>query len=131
MTMPVFCPHCRTLVGVFDSSIFAKAGLNDFLLAEKAIGNLQAGIVDCSRHQESKRTETKKLLGLVKEVHIFYPETETVSSWVEYLGSPNKFMLFTAIILSGCDGIVVNGKWAWWDFKIGLFGKGVDELVNL
>lgn len=82
-------------------------------------------------HLEPKKTEKIKLFGLVKEILVEYPETETCDAWVEYLGPPNKFMLWIAIIFCGYYGVIVNKKWVSWNSMIGFYGQGVDELANL
>jgi len=122
MSVLVDCPKCGAIIGeVSGLDTRSARGHEDFPPDDSAVCN----------HPKFKKTETLQLFGLIKEIHIDYPETDTASSWVEYLGPSNKFMLFIAIIFSGYTGIIVNGKWAWWDSRIGLFGNGIDELANL
>ena len=89
------------------------------------------------KHQEPQLTETLHPSGLLKRIRAYYPETLTDSSWYVYIGPPNKRSLkhairkFTKTSWGNYDGVVVNGEWAWYDKKLGLYGKGVDELDSL
>lgn len=105
-------------------------------------GNFDSTVnVDCpgrGNHPEPKRTERTRLFGLMRCISLEYPETSTTSSWEEYAGPPNKFWLWFAIVFGtkqypngSYEGVVVNGKWAWWDLATGFYGDGVGEFANL
>lgn len=119
MSIPIDCSKCGAPVGEKPGYPFGK--LPDDLSGVSA---------ECN-HPKSKKTEKVQLFGLIKEVVVEYPETETCSAWAEYLGPPNKCMLWVAIIFSGYRCVMVNGKGAWWDPDIGFYGQGFDELFNV
>ena len=119
MSVPIDCPKCGDSIGVKPGYPFGE------------IPDDLAGLsVECN-HPKSKKTEKIKLFGLAKEIVVEYPETETCSAWVEYLGPPNKFLLWLAIVLCDYRGVTVNNKWVWWSVDLGFYGQGIDELVNL
>ena len=121
MAIPLHCPGCGELVGV-DNCIFA--GLHPgSLIAE-------IGCPGKGKHQPSVRTTERKLFGLVERVTVKYPETHTSSSWNEYAGPKRPFYVWLAIMLSDDNGIIVNGKWCWWDFKLGFYGDGAKEFQS-
>ncbi len=126
MSIPVSCPKCGVLIGEIEiSSKF------DLMAIEVLIRLYREAVFDCS-HTEPKRTKAKKLLGLVNQIHVEYPETGTTSSWLEYSGPLNKFMLWVTLCFVGrrrC--VLVNNKWVGWNPSIGFFGDGVKELEKL
>jgi len=119
MSVPIDCPKCGAPIGVKPGYPFGE------------IPNDLAGLSGECNHPKSKKTEKVQLLGLIKEILVEYPETETCDAWVEYIGPPNKFVLWLAIVFCGYHGVTVNKKWVWWNFEVGFFGQGIDELVNL
>ena len=121
MSIPIDCPKCGVMIG-------EVSGLSAKGLFFKNFPSIDSG--SCN-HRKSVKTEKRGLLGLIKEVLVEYPETETCSAFAEYVGPSNKLMLWIAIVFCGYHGVVVNGKWAWWDFKIGFYGQGVDELMDM
>ncbi len=127
MSISVRCPRCGVLIGeiVFNNGV-------EFVTSFVALAELlQEGIVNCD-HLEPKKTNTKKLFGLINQIHVEYPETNTTSLWNEYTGPLNKFMLWVAICFIGRHrGILINKKWAWWDTQSGFFGEGVQEFEKL
>lgn len=125
MSIPIDCKKCGTMVGVVSGLGLLRS---DYHFDPKG----QCG------HPEPERAETTKLFGLIKQIRVFYPETKTVSSWEEYAGPPSRFKLWAAIVFGtkrypngSYEGVTVNGKWAWWNPRIGFFGDGVQELDNL
>ncbi|MCK9345324.1 MAG: hypothetical protein M0P64_04405 [Candidatus Pacebacteria bacterium] len=127
MSILIKCPHCGVVVGeitTFGDFVGQSRRLLDLVVSE-----LQSSVLDCSKHNVVT-TKTKHLFGLLEQTLVEYPETDTSSLSFEYLGPANKFWLWFALLFTGSDGITVNGKLAWWDFKTGFFGDGVDELAN-
>lgn len=128
MSVPVRCTKCGVLVGEISALGFwgFTMGLNEYRNLSYSIGH----DLECN-HPEPIWNETIKLFGLVKHIRLEYPETETSSLWEEYTGPSNKFTLWLAIILGNSRGVIVNGKWVWWDFSTGFFGDGVKEIANV
>ena len=85
------------------------------------------------KHPPPKRTVVTRRFGLIREVSLFYPESSAHSSWAEYSGPRSKLLLWLAIHFNGREheGVVVNGKWAWWSFRLGFYGAGVKELKKM
>ena len=134
MSVPMSCGKCQAIVGVEP----------EFSTIRRAIaGCFEAPVPDIpcpgeGNHPKPKRLEIKQFFGLISKVYQIYPETHTVSSWNKYVGPANKLLLRLAITFGtkrypngSYEGVVVNGKWAWWDSKYGLFGDGVEELCRL
>lgn len=133
MAIPLFCNECLDIIGIEAEEVTLSRLHGD---------NFDSSVsVKCpgkGNHPKSERFETKRLFGLIEQVIQKYPETQTTSSWEEYVGPPNKFWLWFAIVFgterypSGdYGGVVVNGQWAWWSRKTGFYGDGVKELANL
>jgi len=123
MSIPVHCNKCGAMIG----SLYGM-WLNPYFRGLSTEMPRDSG--PCN-HQEPQRTEGMKFFGWIKKVCIDYPETETSSSWVEYYGPSSKFILWLVIIFTARDGILINGKWAWWDSSHGFFGEGIKELEKL
>jgi hypothetical protein len=134
MAIPYYCKKCRDVIGVEPEEITAER-----VYSNKSYSTILD--IDCpgrGNHPEPKRTERARLFGLIKQIFLEYPETHTTSSWEEYAGLPSKFLLWCAIVFGSkrypngsYAGVIVNGKWAWWDLKMGFYGEGVDELFKL
>ncbi|MBI5798605.1 MAG: hypothetical protein HZB10_01595 [Candidatus Yonathbacteria bacterium] len=128
MSIPVYCTKCGAIIGV----------KHRFMLGFDLGSGDQSVTHGVCNHTEPQRTETLKLFDLIKQIRLDYPETETVSTWEEYVGPPIKFILWCAIVFGTrrypngtYNGVTVNGKWAWWDSQNGFYGDGVAELGNL
>lgn len=133
MCIPLWCDKCGELVGV--ESEMASMGR---LFSGNFDSQINVGCSGENHHPKPVRMETTRLFGLIKYVHLSYPETNTVSSWEEYAGSASKVKVWLAIVLGtkkypngSYRGVTVNGKWAWWDLKTGFYGDGWKELGNL
>ena len=112
MSIPLRCQTCQDIIGT---------SARRFNVAVSCLG--------VGNHAEPKRTEKTRFFGLLKTVCLDYPETSTRSLWQEYSGSKQKFWLWFAIVFGTREKrVIVNGKGAWFDWKIGLFGDGVEEL---
>ncbi|MDP2676294.1 MAG: hypothetical protein Q8O83_01260 [bacterium] len=123
MSKPLICNACSDLIGLIDGAF----GF-DGIIKTQCLGK--------GNHQKPTKTEKIRFFGLINQISIEYPETFTTSSWGEYIGPPNRFMLWFAVVFGSreygrCEGLIVNGEWAFWDFETGLFGDGVKELKNL
>jgi hypothetical protein len=70
MSKPIRCSTCHELVGTYTYPLFAKRSYNG---ACPGTGN----------HQKPIRKEKYDFFKRKKEVTLFYPETNTVSHWVE------------------------------------------------
>jgi hypothetical protein len=133
MSISVDCPHCGKFVGILE----VKSNDDFSIPVHERIKQVQNRIHSCD-HPKPVRVETITLFGLLKTISVNYPETRSSAVWEEYCGPSSKFFLRVAIIFGtkrypngSYDGVVVNGKWAWWDFKTGFYGDGVAELANL
>ncbi|MFA5997152.1 MAG: hypothetical protein WC791_01535 [Candidatus Paceibacterota bacterium] len=132
MKIFVDCPHCGMIVGeVVVGDVEVLHNIDKYQgFTEAVVKEVQCNILDCNNHKTTVK-ETTELFGLIKQTVVTYHETNTFSLSLEYIGPSNKFWLWVALLFAGNDGITVNGKRVWWDFKTGFFGDGVDELVNL
>ena len=126
MKIFVDCPHCGVIVG----EVFIETSLCSQNPTDAIVGDIQNSILDCSNHHTAT-TKTKHLFDLIEQTLIVYHETNTSSLSFDYLGDSSKFNLWFALLFCGQDGIAVNGKLVWWDFKRGFTGSGLEELVNL
>lgn len=120
MSIPLHCGGCGEFVGVDEASLDNLSGI--------AFGVFCPGK---GKHQPSVRTTERKLCGLVERVTVRYPETRTSSSWNEYVGPRHLFYVWLAIVLGNDGGIIVNGKWCWWDSKLGFYGDGAKEFQSV
>lgn len=124
MSIPILC-GCGKLVGEVDGMAW--------------LGGAGEGFHQCpvDGHKEPVRTERSRLFGLTKEVTIRYPETYTHSSWQEYVGPANRFLLWFAIVfgtehypVGGPRGFTINGKQVSWEPFSGFSGDGLAELMK-
>ena len=127
MSIPYFCATCGDIIG-------ARMPLSLDM-------SLEFSSRPCpgkGKHNVTERTERKSLFGLLKKIYLWYPETHTASEWYEYSGPRSKFWLWFALVFGtwrkgvlgwGREGCIVNGKWAWYDRKYGVFGEGAKELL--
>lgn len=116
---PITCSVCGDVVG--EASGVAWLG--------GELGTKYFGL--CSgkgKHPKPERTEHALFGGLVKEVALSYPETRTISSWREYVGPANRFLLWCAIMRYG--GVTVNRHSVWWEWGTGFLGNGLVELMK-
>ncbi len=126
MSIPIECKKCGTIVGEIDSFWAMCPDMwQSYSVPDKN---------PCS-HPKPEITETRKLFGLINHAHTYYPETQTSSSWKEYIGPNSKFWLWFAIVFGskqypngGYEGVTVNGEWVWWEWKLGFYGDGIAEL---
>lgn len=119
MTIPLRCPGCGEFVGVDEASLENLSGM--------------ASGVACpgkGKHQPPLMTTERKFFGLVERVTVKYPETHTSSSWNEYVGPKRRFYVWIAIMLGDDNSILINGKWCWWDSKLGFYGDGAKEFQS-
>ncbi len=106
MPHPIYCKKCGALIGVGNKNAYPL-----FIRIERS-----------SRHNgktHSRTTEIKRKIffGLLRETKIFYPETRTRFSWHEYIGPPNVFLLWCAIVLgTKTKSVLYDGKWISWDW---------------
>lgn len=121
MSIPLYCPGCGEQVGS-DDGLFAGFHPGSTIAEITCPGK--------GKHQPSVRTTERKLFGLIKCVTLAYPETHTNSSWNEYVGPKRQFYVWLAIMFGGKHGVIVNGKWCWWNCKIGFYGDGVKEFQS-
>ncbi len=130
MSIPLDCPKCHEMIGV----------INGF--SGGALRVCMSNVPECpgkGKHKKPVRTEKSKLFGLIKEVTVNYPETDTNSSWCEYIGAKKKFLVWLAIVFGTDGGITINGKWCWWEFKwwlqkgstTGFLGDGAKEFQSV
>ncbi len=121
MTIPIICKQCDDIVGEQEPSFFGSEFLGEYWGYCPGAG----------KHPEPVRTETVELLGLVRHVSIYYPETRTESSWAEYIGPRSLFLLWLAIRLSDLPKgwLFVKGKQAWAD-GFSCRGDGVHALLE-
>jgi hypothetical protein len=133
MSIPYTCRICGDIIGTEPEM---------FTLGRIRTGNFNwSKDVNCpgrGKHPEPTRTTTKRFFGLIDQVTLYYPETNTSSTWGEYTGPPEKFWLWFVIVFGTkrnpngtYAGVIVNGKWAWWDSRTGFYGDGVVELLKL
>lgn len=130
MSIPLECATCGQVIG--EESAEATLCRTHFDSSVE---------VECpgrGNHQEPVRTETERLFGFLTHVHLEYPETRTESSWGIYSGPPNLVALWFAIVFGSgrypngnYRGVTVNGKWVWWELKIGFYGAGLAELQKM
>ena len=120
MTVPVVCSQCGTRVGVekclFGGQIYATS--------------------DCpgqGNHKPPEIIVEKGFFGLIERVTSRYPETNTSSVKINFVGPRIKILLWLAIVLTNERGIFVNGKWCSWDSSFGFLGleqKSFDSEVK-
>lgn len=134
MSIPYFCKHCGDLIGVEPELRTLRRLHSGRLVFDSSIDCVCPGK---GKHAEPTRVEHQRLFNLIKDVILSYPETRTISSWSEYTGPAKRFWLWFAIVFGtprypngSYRGLVVNGKWAYWDWRLGLYGDGADELFG-
>jgi len=131
MAIPLFCKDCHEVVGI-ESSMATLARLSTM--------NLDSVVnVNCmgkENHLEPIRSEKTQLFGLINQITVVYPETETTSSWEEYVGPKRKIHVWFAIVFGtekypngSYRGILIDNKWTWWDKKISFYGDGAELLT--
>lgn len=139
MSVPHLCPKCGDIIGeesqmrTFGRLFFGRRQGNPFDDLEY-ISCLGQG-----KHKPPIRQETTIFFGLIRDVYIHYPETETWSRYGEYVGPPRRFLLWFALrfgtrrhLYGGHNvGLLVNGRWVWWNFETGFFGDGMEEFEKL
>ena len=127
MSILLSCRTCGDTIGIDEPSVLS---LKYFDLIDRISGMPCLGH---GKHPAPKRTTAMKRFGLIRDVTLSYPETDTHSSWAEYKGPRSKLLLWFAILFNGqkWSGVVVNGEWAWWSFDVGFFGDGVKELEKM
>lgn len=112
MVSPVVCDKCGSIVGLAVQVVTGDDSLKFF--PPRGVCN----------HTPAKVTQTKCLFGLVEHSEVYYKETETSSSWDEYVGPHNKFLLWFALLVN--DGaLLFRGEWIFWAFDGGFFGAGL------
>lgn len=136
MSIPLICKNCGDLIGEESTQhtlgrvLAGGAGSFDSMVSVSCPGK--------GKHRKPEVSKSKKLFGLISKICVYYPETDTVSTYEEYAGSNNKFLLWVAIIFGTRrrgngehEGVLVNGKWVWWNADLGFYGDGLAELPNL
>ena len=137
MAIPLTCSACDDIIGMEPQSIT----IGRALAGGRASFESTVRHVPCpgkGNHPRPRRVSVPRLFGLINRVYVTYPDTGTRSSWEEYVGPPNRFFLWLAIVFGSerypsgnYSGVVVNGEWAWWSRKDGFCGSGVTELEKL
>ena len=125
MSIPLHCPKCGDFVGSVEPMGFFMDYQEHYTSMLICPGK--------GKHKEGERTEKKRWFGLIRDVHVHYPETYTNSHWSEYCGPPDKGFLYLAMFgsKSSTGGLTVNHKWAWRSGLFNCYGDGWDEVEKL
>lgn len=128
MAIPISCPSCGDIIGVESerntvSRAMAGISYSDIFYTSH---------LSCpgkGKHPEPRRTEYFVYKNWVKYVTIYYPETNTDSTFYQYYGPKTKFALWRSKFFGPLRGedFFVDGKLVRWDSD----GKHHGEVLAL
>ena len=118
MDTKIHCRYCRSVVGVADDRAREHGQVRlDFYPTEHCYGE----------HQKPVEFTRVHCFGLVNDVRIFYPETDSEEKWSVYIGPRNHFLVWLALH-SVPGSLRVGDEPLCWSPRMGFFGPGYGKL---
>lgn len=118
MDTKIHCRYCRHVVGVIDDVERELGRMGTEFYPEEYCHGEHARPVEFTRVH---------CLGLVKEIRILYPETNTEERWSEYIGPRNRLFLWLAL-QSVPGSLRLDDAPVCWSARSGFFGSGFQKL---
>ncbi len=112
------CRYCQQVVGVFDECARELGQvMKEYYPTEYCYGE----------HQRPVRFTRVHCCGLVRDVRMLYPDTNTEERWSEYIGPRNRFLVWLAL-QSVPGSLLFDDAPLCWGPRSGFFGSGFGKM---